>query len=155
MRLPVRVLRKFLLQTYLNQYMTTEYELKGITRNTSHLFLRNTFYSLIHDFKTTKVIFMLLLFCNFVYHLLRHDILDLGSLFSFTVIPHTAQTSEWHYWDVEVQGYYGQCQRWTYSTNLLRATSRGRIIFNSVSINTLRRWTPSQSERTRCHFRNN
>jgi len=56
------MLRKFLLQTYLNQYITMEYEQKGITRNTSQLFLRNTFYSWIHDFKTTKVIFMLLLF---------------------------------------------------------------------------------------------
>lgn len=56
------MLRKFLLQTYLNQSMTVEYEQKGITRNTCQLFLRNTFYSWIHDFKTTKVIFMLLLF---------------------------------------------------------------------------------------------
>lgn len=38
-----------------------EYEQKGITRNTNQLFLRNIFYSWIHDFKITKVIFMFLL----------------------------------------------------------------------------------------------
>lgn len=56
------ILRNFLLQTYLNQYVTMEYEQKGITRNTSQLLLRNTCYSWIHDFKTTKVICMPLLF---------------------------------------------------------------------------------------------
>lgn len=55
------MLSNFLVQTYLNQYVTKEYEKKGITRNTSQLFLRNRCYSWTHDFKTTEVISMPLL----------------------------------------------------------------------------------------------
>lgn len=147
------MLRKLLIQAYLNQYMTVGYEQKGTARNTSQLFLRNTSFSWIQDFKTIKVIFMLLLFVilSIIYE----------SWYSWPWEPSFIYCYTIHSTNFRMTLLYCEGPRlsWamseTYSTNPLRATSRGRVIFNSVSINTLRRWTPSQSERTRCHFWNN
>lgn len=134
--------------------MTVEYENKRVTRNTRQLCVRNIFYFGIYYIKTTKVIHMLLFFAMLCIIYQSMIFLTLETFLSYYYIL-LSTNSEWYYHDVEVQGYTEQCQRWSCNTNLFRATSGGRIIFNSVSINTLRRWAPSQSERTRCHFWNN
>lgn len=134
--------------------MTVEYENKRITRNRRQLFIKKIFYFWIHDIKTTKVIYIRLLFVILCIIYQSMIFLTWGAFLIYCYIIHSTN-SEWYDYDVEVQGYPGLCQRWTHNTNLFRATSRGRIIFNSVSINTLRRWAPSQSERTRCYFGNN
>lgn len=85
--------------------MTVEYENKGVTRNR-----RNTFYFWIHAIKTTKVICMLLFFVilRFIYQSMIF--LTFGAFSSYCYIL-LSTNSELYYYDVEVQGYTGQCQR--------------------------------------------